>query len=430
MSFKTRPVPIRQVNENTLNQWSKRTVENRFEPLDGDEVLSVDESAQIFIGHRTFRVSEIATALKTQLLEYGLGGITVEKEGWFNPEGISCEALKFGANRWLKGRVKISIDFCPDEIQTLSPKPPSPTPTPAAPSPPVITPPILEKDELVTAVPDPSPVLDPNPVEAAPEPVAEELESSGDAFDLTAEDDLFTPTLDAPDEIEEELDFGESLDLDDSGDVEQAAAEFWSDDDDDDDFAVSPAAATDEDDFFGSELDDGEAEPEAIAAPEPPEIDDDEEDVFGELADDEDDIFGDDADADALVDDVFADAPVDLDSDDDDDEFDLGGDLFGEEETLEDDEDDPFGELGNDDSLFDVSDEDELEPSPAVAAASEDVVLEDADDIFGDDDTDWGLSGDDEDDLDFGDLDTANSSEASGQDDVIADIWQDIDELS
>ncbi len=424
-------------------------MENRFEPLDGDEVLSVDESAQIFIGHRTFRVSEIATALKTQLLEYGLGGITAEKEGWFNPEGISCEALKFGANRWLKGRVKISIDFCPDEIQGLAPKPPAP----AAPSPPVTPPPVLEEDELVTAMPEPSPVLDPDPIAALPEPVAEELESSSsDDFDLTAEDDLFAPTADAPDEIEEELDFGESLDLEDSGDVEQAAAEFWSDDDDDD-FAVSPDESSDEDDFFGSELDDGEPEPEAIASPAPPAPDDDAEDVFGDLEDDgEDDIFGDDDDdADALVDDVFADAPVDFDGDDDDadalvddvfadapvdldgdsdDEFDLGGDLFGEEETpaTDEDDDDPFGELGDDDSLFDVSDEDELEPSPTAAAAA-DVVLEDADDIFGSDDTDWGLSGDD--DLDFGDLDTATGAESSGQeDDAIADIWQDIDELS
>jgi hypothetical protein len=312
---------------------------------------------------------------------------------------------------------------------------------------------VLEEDELVTAMPEPSPVLDPDPIAALPEPVAEELESSSsDDFDLTAEDDLFAPTADAPDEIEEDLDFGESLDLEDSGDVEQAAAEFWSDDDDDD-FAVSADESSDEDDFFGSELDDGEPEPEAIASPAPPAPDDDAEDVFGDLEDDgEDDIFGDDDDdADALVDDVFADAPVDFDGDDDDadalvddvfadapvdldgdsdDEFDLGGDLFGEEETpaTDEDDDDPFGELGDDDSLFDVSDEDELEPSPTAAAAA-DVVLEDADDIFGSDDTDWGLSGDD--DLDFGDLDTATGAESSGQeDDAIADIWQDIDELS
>lgn len=429
-------------------------MENRFEPLDGDEVLSVDESAQIFIGHRTFRVSEIATALKTQLLEYGLGGITAEKEGWFNPEGISCEALKFGANRWLKGRVKISIDFCPDEIQGLA-KSPAPASTPATSSAPVTPPPVLEEDELVIAMPEPSPVLAPDPVVAPPEPIVDEPQSSSDELELTAhdEDDLFGSTADAPDELEEELDFGESLDLEASGDVEQAAADFWSDDDDDDDFAVGPDESSDEEDFFGSELD--EEEPTAIAPPEP-EATDDEDDVFGELADDgEDDIFGDDDDdADALVDDVFADAPVDLDSDDSDDadalvddvfadapmdldsdgddEFDLGGDLFGAEETpTAAEDDDPFGELGNDDSLFDVSDEDELEASSDAANTAAEVVLEDADDIFGDDDTDWGLSGDDDDDLDFGDLDTATSSGQSGQeDDVIADIWQDIDELS
>ncbi len=418
-------------------------MENRFEPLDGDEVLSVDESFQILIGHRTFRVGEIATALKMQLLEYGIGGITTEKEGWFNPDGIPCEALKFGASRWLKGRVKISIDFCPDTVQTPS-RPPAAAATPvAAPQPaaaviPPVAPPVT--DELVTADQDTG-ALDDDLLEAVTmaEPELEEVETRGEA----ETEDWFS----AETEATEELALDDDLETlgDEPAQADQAAAEFWDEADDDElDFAAEAEdelgltvggdedfgedldfAAEAEDEGFGDELDDfdlgEETAPEAIA----PNVAE-EEDLFG--ADDEDDPFGEGDDpfgedleieeaSDALVDDVFENAPTNLTAEGDDD-FDLGGDIFGSDELEAEDDG------TSDDSLFDISDEDEFEAG--VAASGDEVIaLEDAEDIFGDDDdTDWGLSGDDEDDL-FGTTVPGNKGE-----DVIADIWQDIDELS
>jgi len=88
-------------------------VDKQFEPLATGEVLSVDESVQLLIGHRTFRVSELAEAIKAQL-EHGLqGGWTQAKEGWFSEEGIPCEVLRFTAQGWQKGKVRINLEFCP-----------------------------------------------------------------------------------------------------------------------------------------------------------------------------------------------------------------------------------------------------------------------------------------------------------------------------
>jgi pilus assembly protein FimV len=87
-------------------------VDKRFEPLATGEVLSVDESVQILIGHRTFRVSELADAIKTQL-EYGIQGWTQDKDAWFSEEGIPCEVLRFTAQGWQKGKVRINLEFCP-----------------------------------------------------------------------------------------------------------------------------------------------------------------------------------------------------------------------------------------------------------------------------------------------------------------------------
>lgn len=87
-------------------------MKNQFEPLATGEVLSVNESSLFLIGHRTFRVSEIAEAIRTQL-EYGISGWSQEKNAWFSEEGIPCEVLRFASNGWQKGKVRIHLEFCP-----------------------------------------------------------------------------------------------------------------------------------------------------------------------------------------------------------------------------------------------------------------------------------------------------------------------------
>ncbi len=91
-------------------------MDKRFEPLDTGEVLSIDETARFLIGHRTFRAGEFAEAIRTQL-ENGVNGWTSEKDGWFSKEGIPCEVLRFTANGWQKGKVRISLEFCPQDTE-------------------------------------------------------------------------------------------------------------------------------------------------------------------------------------------------------------------------------------------------------------------------------------------------------------------------
>ncbi len=91
-------------------------MDNRFEPLAIGEVLSVDESSQILIGHRTFRVSEFAEAIRSQL-EYGIAGWTEDKNAWFSEDGLPCEVLRFTANGWQKGRVRLNLEFCPQDFE-------------------------------------------------------------------------------------------------------------------------------------------------------------------------------------------------------------------------------------------------------------------------------------------------------------------------
>ena len=100
-------------------------MDNKFEPLAIGEVLSIDDSALILIGHHTFRVGEFAEAMRTQL-EYNLNGWTQEKDAWFSQEGIPCEVLKFTAGGWQKGRVRINLEFCPQDSEEEENKPPSP----------------------------------------------------------------------------------------------------------------------------------------------------------------------------------------------------------------------------------------------------------------------------------------------------------------
>ncbi len=123
-------------------------MDNQFDSLSKGEVLSVDDSAQILIGHRTFRVGEFAEAIRTQL-EYGLGGWTEEKDGWFSEQGISCEVLRFGSNGWQKGKVRFTLEFSPEDSDAPQPsatRASQPVQVRQAPPPAAI-----EEDELVAA---------------------------------------------------------------------------------------------------------------------------------------------------------------------------------------------------------------------------------------------------------------------------------------
>ena len=90
-------------------------MDNHFEPLAIGEVLSIDESAQILIGHRTFRVGEFADAVQKEM--QSIQGWTKEKDAWFSEEGVPCEVLRFTANGWQKGKVRIHLEFCPQDFE-------------------------------------------------------------------------------------------------------------------------------------------------------------------------------------------------------------------------------------------------------------------------------------------------------------------------
>jgi len=94
----------------------KMSVDNQFEPLLSGEVLSVDESAQLLIENRTFRVDEFLEAIRMQL--EGLEGWNQDKNGWFSEKGIPAEVLRFTAKGWQKGTVRISLEFCPEETES------------------------------------------------------------------------------------------------------------------------------------------------------------------------------------------------------------------------------------------------------------------------------------------------------------------------
>ncbi len=92
---------------------------DRFESLESGEVISVQHEAQVLSGHRTFRAGELSDAIKSYL-ENAIGGWSEEKNGWFTDRGIDCEALRFGSNGWQKGRIRLCLEFCPDELNSVN----------------------------------------------------------------------------------------------------------------------------------------------------------------------------------------------------------------------------------------------------------------------------------------------------------------------
>lgn len=82
--------------------------QDNFDLLNRDEVLSVEsaELLQYLDLPPTLRVTEFVEAIAQQLLSH--------EEAHLFSRGISCEVLKFGERNWQKGKIRVSIEFCPD----------------------------------------------------------------------------------------------------------------------------------------------------------------------------------------------------------------------------------------------------------------------------------------------------------------------------
>jgi hypothetical protein len=96
------------------SSYLEKIMNDRFESLEHGEVVSVQHDTQVLSGHRTFRVGELSDAIKSHL-ESAIANWSEEKNGWFDDRGIECEALRFGSTGWQKGRIRLCLEFCPDE---------------------------------------------------------------------------------------------------------------------------------------------------------------------------------------------------------------------------------------------------------------------------------------------------------------------------
>jgi hypothetical protein len=82
---------------------------NKPVKLDFLDVVSVPKSKSP-IDASTFKVMEVASCLAAKV--YGLNSATWKE---WSDTGVECEVLKMDGYGWQKGRVRISLEFIPDE---------------------------------------------------------------------------------------------------------------------------------------------------------------------------------------------------------------------------------------------------------------------------------------------------------------------------
>ncbi|OKH28445.1 KGK domain-containing protein [Chroogloeocystis siderophila] len=86
-----------------------------FNRLEREDVVSV-YSSQIFVNNRTFTINEFISAMMPMIKDKSGTTWTEEKANWFG-EGIDCKLLKPGAKSWQRGKVRITLEFCPEELE-------------------------------------------------------------------------------------------------------------------------------------------------------------------------------------------------------------------------------------------------------------------------------------------------------------------------
>jgi len=95
-------------------------MEEKFLPLDLDEVISANTQHSIGVKHPTCTVEEFLDGIAHALQHYATyssSSITWDRNRylWFTEEGVEGRALQFRKKGWQSGRLRLSIEFCPDE---------------------------------------------------------------------------------------------------------------------------------------------------------------------------------------------------------------------------------------------------------------------------------------------------------------------------
>jgi hypothetical protein len=106
--------------DNNKNLWGLPEMSNQFEPLDQDEVVVLkNDYCKILIGQPTFRTRELTyQAIQVLRVHDPLANKCWDKsqQPWVT-EGVKAKVLKYGAKNWQEGKVRmrIVVEFCPDE---------------------------------------------------------------------------------------------------------------------------------------------------------------------------------------------------------------------------------------------------------------------------------------------------------------------------
>ncbi|KJH71438.1 KGK domain-containing protein [Aliterella atlantica] len=89
---------------------------DNFKNLEHEDVITV-YSGQIFVSSRTFTVDEFIAAMM-QATKKQIGELTDGKEDWFG-EGLDCKILKPGAKSWQRGKVRLTLEFTPENLDVV-----------------------------------------------------------------------------------------------------------------------------------------------------------------------------------------------------------------------------------------------------------------------------------------------------------------------
>lgn len=97
-------------------------MKDKFYILDENEVISIPQQHQPIINNPTCTSYEFLQGMKSALYylsRLSNSSVSVkynsETPEWFSSNGIEGEALRFSAQNWQTGRLKLALVFCPDE---------------------------------------------------------------------------------------------------------------------------------------------------------------------------------------------------------------------------------------------------------------------------------------------------------------------------
>jgi hypothetical protein len=120
------PAQVTNISLVISTTFEEVKMQSKFESISDDEIVSIQYEPvgrELSLNYNNFNSMQLKIQDFFEIIKRKLSVPDTTKSNLLN-DGVNCQVLRFGSQGWQKGklRIKVAIEFCPDEPEISEPE--------------------------------------------------------------------------------------------------------------------------------------------------------------------------------------------------------------------------------------------------------------------------------------------------------------------